>query len=294
MPNQIISIVLPVYNGSEYLPQAIENCLMQSYRDLELIIVDDCSTDNSLEIANSYAYADSRVKVVRHNQNKKLPAALNSGFSEATGEFLTWTSHDNYHAVNALETLWAYLANHPEVDVVYSDFYLINQSGVVTGEVKLPTADHLIYRNIVGASFLYRRIVHDRIGKYDEDLFLSEDYDFWLRASLVFKFAHIEEKLYYYRNHSETLTAQQFERVFLSIEKTLAKFVRENDTLDKSTVIKINYNLIRLAYDYQNYEKTVLYFLKSMKSAPLETVVTLLTNRQDFKLLLTAYRKSQG
>lgn len=292
MRQPLISIVLPVFNGGHYLTQAIEGCLGQTYDKLELIIVDDCSTDNSLAVAGSYCRTDTRVKVLRHSQNKKLPAALNSGFAMASGEFLTWTSHDNIYAKNALETLSAYLAEHPEVGLVYSDFCFIDQEGVVTEDVNLLSPDHLIFSNVVGASFLYRRAVQERIGKYDENLFLAEDYDYWLRASRHFRLTHISDKLYYYRKHEATLTAQQFERVFLSAEKALTKFIRENKSLERETVVKIGYNLMRLAYAYRMYDKTVDYFRRNFTSAPLHTLTRLLANPEDMKLLINAYQKS--
>jgi glycosyltransferase involved in cell wall biosynthesis len=287
-----VSIILPVYNGADYLSQAIEGCLAQTCDNFELIVVDDCSTDNSLDVANSYALMDSRVNVVQHNQNKKLPAALNSGFAVATGQFFTWTSHDNFHKKEAIARLLDYLDNHPLVSIVYSDFYLVDKAGVVTGEVNLPAPDQLIYRNVVGASFLFRREVHERVGIYDENLFLSEDYDFWLRSSQHFKFGHIQEKLYYYRDHDATLTNQHFEQVFLATEKALAKFVSENKTLDRETINKIEYNLMRQSYFHQRYDKTVGYFRKNMRLAPLKTLCQLLANRHDLKILLDSYRKS--
>src|SRR4051794_6743497 len=91
----LASIVLPTYNGSKYLASAIESCLAQTYRNFELILVDDCSKDATPEIIANYAARDSRVRSIRHETNQHLPGGLNTGHKAARGEFLTWTSDDN-------------------------------------------------------------------------------------------------------------------------------------------------------------------------------------------------------
>jgi glycosyltransferase involved in cell wall biosynthesis len=84
-----ISIVLPSYNRENYIAFAIESCLSQSFKEFELIIVDDASQDNSVSIIKSYMNQDSRIKLIQNESNKKLPASLNLGFSLAKGEYLT-------------------------------------------------------------------------------------------------------------------------------------------------------------------------------------------------------------
>lgn len=84
----LVSIVLPVYNGEKYLASAIESILAQSYRNWELILVNDCSTDRSLEIMENYAGKDARIRVVQNAENLKLPRSLNAGFAEAKGNIL--------------------------------------------------------------------------------------------------------------------------------------------------------------------------------------------------------------
>lgn len=290
----LVSIILPVFNGVNFMSKAIESCLSQTHCNIELIIVDDFSTDCSLDIAASYAACDCRVSIVRHSKNMKLPAALNSGFEVAKGELLTWTSHDNYHSENAIERLVDYLENNPDVGVVYSDFFTIDNNGDVTGEVQMPASDQLIYKNVVGASFLYRRKVFEKLGAYDESMFLAEDYDYWLRAYQYFDLSHLAEKLYFYRNHDLSLTRQQFSQVFFATEKVLNKFKRENTQLNTKIIANINYNLVRLSYVYELYDKSVKYFLQSLKTAPLFTLLQLLKNYQDVRMFITAIHKSKS
>ena len=100
-----VSIVLPCYNGEKYLRESINSIIKQTYQDWELIIVDDCSVDRSLEIAYEYMKNDSRIKVIHNESNCKLPCSLNIGFANATGELLSWTSDDNIYYPEALEIM---------------------------------------------------------------------------------------------------------------------------------------------------------------------------------------------
>src|SRR6266508_190816 len=113
-----VSIVLPTYNGSRYLEESIDSCLKQTFEDIELIIVDDCSTDDTPQIVARYR--DPRLRVIRHETNRKLPAALNTGFAASKGTYLTWTSDDNRYAPNAIEVMMQALETSPEIGLVYA------------------------------------------------------------------------------------------------------------------------------------------------------------------------------
>jgi len=203
--SSLVSIILPVYNGEKYLNQAIESILEQSYTFFELIIVNDCSTDKTLEIIEHYALIDSRIIVVNNDINKKLPASLNIGHNAASGEYMTWTSHDNLLKPNFLEMLLCEIIKDKR-DVVFSNYDVILYNNLVKREHITGPIEHLLFGNVIGASFLYRRSVFDNL-KYNETLFLLEDYDFWLRAALRYKFYHVNKNVYKYRLHPDSLTS---------------------------------------------------------------------------------------
>ena len=100
--NDLISIVLPVYNGERFLRESIDSVLAQTYTNWELLIVDDCSTDNTAAIVHEYVQKDSRVQYYKNEKNLRLPRNLNRGFSLARGDYLTWTSDDNVFWPTAL------------------------------------------------------------------------------------------------------------------------------------------------------------------------------------------------
>ncbi len=201
----LISIILPVYNGEKYLPEAIKSFLIQSYNNFELIIVNDCSTDKSLQIANSYAKKDSRIKIINNKENKKLPASLNIGHQYAKGKYITWTSDDNIAKPIFLEELITVIKAQ-KTDLAFSNYDIINEDGSFRREHICGPLVNLIFGNVFGASFMYKKEVFDELGGFNESLFLVEDYDFWLRASLKFSITHLDANLYQYRIHSTSLT----------------------------------------------------------------------------------------
>ena len=211
----MISIVLPVYNGERYLADSINSILNQTYKDFELIIVNDCSTDSSLEIIEEFARTDPRIIIIYNEQNQKLPRSLNIGFSHCHGEYYTWTSDDNLMLPDFCEAMITKLQNS-NADLVFSRCGIVDSSGSRIGKTELyDDLDEIYCNNIVLASFMYRRKVHDALNGYDTNKFLVEDYDFWLRAYRQFRFAYIPDILYEIRFHGDNLGTKYFEDVKL-------------------------------------------------------------------------------
>ena len=226
---KLISVVLPTYNGARWLKQSIESILNQTYRKVELIIVDDCSKDGTYEICEAFAKKDSRVKVVHNVENQKLPRSLNIGFEKARGDYYTWTSDDNWYELDAFEQMVAHLERHPDDVMVVADFDKINGLQRTTVRVQ-PTPSNMIMENSVGACFLYRADVARRVGAYDEGKFLVEDYDYWLRISLFGDIGKIDKILYHYRLHSKSLTntrAKEVRRIGVEERRQMLPLYKE-------------------------------------------------------------------
>ncbi len=204
-----ISIILPCYNGADMLGGAIESVQAQTFKDWELIIVNDCSSDNTLEVANAYAAKDERIRVFSNEHNSKLPATLNHGFREARGEYWTWTSDDNLLLPTMLEEMNAYLDEHPEVGFLVGDEQYIDMQGRVLDTHVVPddVALRLPLNCIIGACFMYRAEIAKRIGEYRVDLFLAEDFEYFLRLNDNCKLVHLPRVLYQYRANPGSLTA---------------------------------------------------------------------------------------
>src|SRR4051794_20531794 len=195
----LVSIILPTYNGARYLSKAIESCVSQTYRNWELILVDDCSVDGTPDVIAEFLTRDNRIRSIRHQRNLKLPEALNTGHAGARGDYLTWTSDDNRFLPTAIEELTAYLDQHSAIGLVYADSVLIDDAGSRIRDYPSHPASKLAYMNAVGPCFLYRRAVYQSVGSYNPQLFLAEDYDYWLRVYRRFDIARLQKTLYEYR-----------------------------------------------------------------------------------------------
>ena len=133
----IVSIILPTWNGSAYLEQSIASCRLQTYKDWELIIVDDASTDATPTLIERLKVTDHRISSRRHPFNLGLPTALNTGFEVAQGRYFTWTSDDNYYHPDAIAELVRFMESRFDVDLVYSDFFRVDASGRVLDSVRV-------------------------------------------------------------------------------------------------------------------------------------------------------------
>jgi len=237
-----VSIVMSTYNGARYIRQSIDSCLGQTYKNTQLIIVDDGSTDNTFEIVSSYK--DPRMRYVKHNRNMGMPTALNTGFANANGDYLTWTSDDNFYAPDAITKLISFLETQ-NCQFAYSDFYRFSDKNLSDFEIlRLPDIPDLENKNCIGPCFLYSRNVHETVGEYDPDTFLAEDYDYWIRVSKTYSMHHLPEPLYYYRTHPQSLTTLKSREV-----KMMDILVRlKNDLLDAEHAAILLLNLTSSKY----------------------------------------------
>lgn len=218
--------MLPTYNGEQYLAEAIKSCLNQTYKNLEIIIVDDGSTDSTPKICQEFCEKDSRVIYHRNKTNKKLPASLNVGFAKTTGPLLTWTSDDNAYKPQAVETMVEFLKKNPDIDMVYANYDVINEKGSVLYTEFVSKSNEMLRKNLIGPCFLYRREMYEKLGNYDEALFLAEDYDYWLRAYVNCQIEPLNQNLYLYRYHPQSLTFKRHKYALLNTQKALLKIAK--------------------------------------------------------------------
>jgi GT2 family glycosyltransferase len=221
-----ISVVLPTHNGGDYLDQAIESIVAQTFPHWELIVVNDASTDDTASRIGAWADRDRRIRPIHLETNRRLPGALNEGFRHATADLLTWTSDDNWYAPQAFARMADLLKHQPDVDFVYAGVTKVDAAGRTIGQSPPGPPEDLAVTNCVGACFLYRRKVAEALGGYSEDLYLAEDYDFWLRASTQFRLQPLDELLYFYRIHSESLTEKHTRAISLATQEAVERWLR--------------------------------------------------------------------
>ena len=207
--NPKVSIIIPVYNGANYLQQAIDSAVAQDYANIEIIVINDGSNDEGVteQIALSYG---EKVKYF-FKPNGGVATALNLGIEQMTGEYFSWLSHDDIYLPNKVSSQIKYLSELSDKNVaLFSDFDIINESGDVCHK---NIFDHewlekkplyaLLRSCIHGCSLLIPRMFFDKYGVFNADLKTTQDYDLWFLMIRKEKFIHISETLIKSRAHLE-------------------------------------------------------------------------------------------
>ena len=218
-----VSIVLVTHKGTEYIREAVDSCLNQTYKNIELIIVDDASADNTQEIIKSYS--DKRIKYLLNETNLGLANSLNRGFSCANGDYLTWTSYDNVYLRNAIEVMIEELEKHKNIDFVYTNFYRVDEKGNIFEKTKVRSIKDLDIADYIGYCFLYRRKIYEELGGYNPSFNLGEDYEYWLRVRRKFRMKRINKYLYCARYHKGCLRARYPEEIQKVMKEVRDKYI---------------------------------------------------------------------
>jgi glycosyltransferase involved in cell wall biosynthesis len=226
-----VSVVIPVYNGADYLKEAIESVLAQTYSSLELIVVNDGSSDagRTEEIARSYG-------VVRYfaKENGGVASALNLGIQEARGDYIAWLSHDDLFYPGKIALQIEQMGRFPEKNVVlYGNFDIINEHSKVTGAIRLenpPSPEKMRYTLLVrypvhGCTTLIPKSCFLECGLFNEQLRTTQDYEMWFRLASRFRFIHMPEALIQTRHHSGQGTRTMFDLHVREVDELLIKFL---------------------------------------------------------------------
>lgn len=205
-----VSVVMSVYNGERFLQNAIDSILTQTYHDFEFIIIDDCSSDRSVEIIESYN--DSRIHLVRNEQNMRLPASLNKGIKLAKGKYIARMDSDDISVPKRLAKQVEYMEAHPDVAVIGGSYQAIDEDEndlyvhcSMTGE-KL--SRYFLYPSPLAhpTVMMRRNIIVDNNLFYDEQYSSAQDYDLWQRINKKFKIDNLPDILLRYRIHSNSIS----------------------------------------------------------------------------------------
>ena len=202
-----ISIVIPVYNGSNYLREAIDSALAQTYANKEIIVVNDGSNDDGLTEQIALSYGNKLCYFSKSNGG--VASALNKAISEMSGDYFSWLSHDDLYFPDKLSIqIEALLATNNPKTVIYSDFVLFQENEEYYQEIKIPyvPAEQFRYfltvRNAVhGCTLLIPKSAFIECGKFNEDLRYGQDYELWFKMSQQYRFVHVAECLVKGRQH---------------------------------------------------------------------------------------------
>jgi glycosyltransferase involved in cell wall biosynthesis len=205
-----ISILMPVYNAALYVESSIKAILAQSYQNFELLICDDCSTDNTVDVLNNFN--DDRIKISHNAKNKGYLLTCNALAEMAVGEYITFQDADDLASENRLSILLLALQKN-DLDLVGSNVNYISEQGKVIGRSFYPKRVDVNYLSnelmpFCGSSILCKKAVYQEIGLYDlaYDRMGAEDYDWVYRASIMFTLGNVEQPLYSYRMHASSVS----------------------------------------------------------------------------------------
>ena len=210
-----VSIVVPVYNGEKYVAETLDSVLAQTYGNLQLIVVDDGSTDRTAGILSRYAGAVSLLA----QENRGQSASLNRAWREAEGSIVGYISADDRLEPRAVEELVGILESSPECVMVYPDYWLIDAIGRKLKLVRAPEFSHAsaLIDGVcpVGPGALFRRTVLDQVGGWNVDLRQIPDREFILRAALCGEIRRHPVALARFRVHeaSQTFAAPREDRI---------------------------------------------------------------------------------
>lgn len=197
----LVSIVMAVYNGQKYLQETIDSILKQNYENIELIIVDDCSTDGSWKILESNL--DDRIVLLKNEKNMRLAYSLNKAIAIAKGKYIARMDADDICLPDRLGLQVAYLEEHSDIDVLggnYRSFGATNKKSDYQ-ELHNWIKTGLIFENTVcHPAVMFRRDAIE--GWYDQNFVASQDYDLWTRLIRSHKFHNLKQELIMYRVHN--------------------------------------------------------------------------------------------
>lgn len=208
-----VTVYIPCRNYGDFLPEAIESVLAQTYERWELLVFDEASADETRDIIRSYADGHpDRIRVFFHEEAKGLQACANRALKEARGKYIMRLDADDYLDESALLVMATYLDEHPDVALVYPNYVYVDGAGRLLGierRKKVPDEVKLLDLPAHGACTLVRRSTLRSVGGYNEDYECQDGYELWLKIFPRYQVGNISTPLFYYRQHGDSLSADE-------------------------------------------------------------------------------------
>ncbi len=223
--NKIITVLLPVYNGEQFLADTIKSILAQTCTDFELLIVDDGSTDGSLQIMRSFY--DERIRILQNPQRLKLSGALNRGMKEAGGKYIARMDADDIALPMRLEKQLAFMERHPEVGMCGTGIEIFGDVPV-RKDIYPDTSEKIKAYTLFDCAFCHPTVMMRRDLFLENDLWYdgtyypTEDYELWSRAINFFPTVNISDVLLRYRVHGNSMTGSDWD----AMDKQAARIIR--------------------------------------------------------------------
>jgi glycosyltransferase involved in cell wall biosynthesis len=235
-----VSVIIPTYNRGKIIGRSIHSVVNQTFQDIEIIIVDDCSSDNTRDVVAGFK--DPRIKYIRHDVNKGGAAARNTGINEALGEFIAFQDSDDEWVLEKLEKQMRVMSmSSDDVGIVYSSYLLVKNNHVsfVPSNEEVSTDGDVLFqllkKNVVGTpTVVIRKICFEKLGLFDESLPRYQDWDLFIRFAKMFKFRFVDEPLLISHYMTDSITADNIAAINarkIIFNKNYSEIVKDNKLL---------------------------------------------------------------
>ncbi|MAV83339.1 MAG: glycosyltransferase family 2 protein [Gammaproteobacteria bacterium] len=249
-----ITVIMSVFNGSKFLAESIQSILDQTFKEFEFIIINDGSTDNSLDIIRSFESADSRIKVIS-KLNEGLAKSLNTAISISKGEYIARMDADDISYKNRLEKQYEFMQKNKSIDLCGCSMDIIDELGNVTSEKIQASNNHEILKKrffqspILHITFFGKKLFFLKNNGYREEFKYAQDYDLVMRGiDAGAKICNIKHKLVQYRDYKQKIEPEKFIQQFrmteliVKLSREREQFGKEVSTLDSKilSIFKVN------------------------------------------------------
>jgi glycosyltransferase involved in cell wall biosynthesis len=271
----MVSVLIPAFNRAAYIKETVESVLSQNYESIELIVIDDGSTDGTHEILTRYA-EDGKITLLTHPgcDNRGQAASLNLGLQSAHGEYLAILDSDDLFLPGKIEAQADYLSQHPDVGLVYGMGEGVDGEGHWLYDIHSP--DHIEPNDpnavlldcyfLLPQNALVRRSVYEQVGLFEECFRAAQDHDMLIRIAEKTRFAFIPKKLFQYRRHGDSISnngqRRRWTNGFEILARAKARYPYRSATIRKRRAL-LNYRMSQVCWQENKRVAAIGYLLKS-------------------------------
>ncbi len=278
----LVTVIIPAYNRTDYIAQTVSSVLDQTYQNVELIVVDDGSTDGTYEKILSYG---ERLTLLTHDghANKGQSAAINLGLENATGKYIAILDSDDYWGLNKLEIQVNYLEEHPNVGLLYTNGYAVNASGEILysiyseSHVEQNEPDNILLDCyiLLPQNSLVRKNIYDQLAGFNESYRAAQDHDMLIQIAEKTILNYLPDNLFYYRVHDDSISKKgqrvRWTNGFKILECAKNRYPYRPSTIRKRKAL-LNYRLGMCCIVENQRIKALVHMLLAFSLDPLRSI----------------------
>ena len=268
-----VSVIIPLYNREDFIAQAVQSVLDQTYKNIELIVVDDGSTDSSREVLKKFG---GKIRILEHlgHVNKGQSAAINLGLRFSEGKYVAILDSDDLFAPEKIQFQIEFLGKNPDIGVVYTNGQAINEEGKFLYQIydrshNVPEGPEAVLLSSwfnVPSNALVERSVFDEVGEFDESMRSAQDHDMAVRLAETTKIGFLPEVLWSYRKHAVSQSgmhaARRWKIGFKILEKAKKRYPYASSVIRKRRAV-LHFRLGQCYVEEKKYIKSLFHFLLS-------------------------------